>query len=149
MPNNHGFTLVETLITTAILVTGLVAVASIFSYSVTTNIDNRQRTAATLLLADKMEQFKATSLTDSMWTVGGSLNPENPGDNYFDYVTIGSDGALAAATTSTDAPYFRMWKVEGGGGPRTVTVIVYAQRASAKRQRMELIRATTKVSETF
>ena len=66
MRSNRGFTLIETLITTAIMVSGLVAVASMFSYSVTTNLTNQQRTAGTMLLYEKMEIFKATALANSI-----------------------------------------------------------------------------------
>jgi prepilin-type N-terminal cleavage/methylation domain-containing protein len=82
--SDRGFTLIETLITTAIMVSGLVAVATVFSYSVATNLTNQQRTAGTMLLYEKMEIFKATSLSNSMWTVGGNLTPASPATGYFD-----------------------------------------------------------------
>jgi Tfp pilus assembly protein PilV len=94
----RGFTLLETLMTTVILVAGLVGVASIFSYSVRANLSTQQRTAATTLLYDKMEQFRSTPLNDSLWA----------GDGGFDDV----------------APYFLSWQIRGTS-PRSVTVIVY------------------------
>ncbi len=148
MRSNRGFTLIETLITTGILVTGLVAVASLFSWSAATNLMNQQRTASTSLVADKMEQFKAAGLTDAMWTAGGSLNAASPSTGYWDYVTIASDGTITSDTTSTTAPYLRIWAVSGTS-PRTVTIIVYAQRAGLTRTRTEMIRATTMASGTF
>ena len=59
----RGFTLIETLITTAVLVSGLVAVASLFSYTVRTTLNNQERTTATLLLVDKMEELKSSRIT--------------------------------------------------------------------------------------
>jgi type II secretory pathway pseudopilin PulG len=146
--HSHGFTLAETLIATAILVTGLVAVASLFSWSTAANHNNRQRTAATILLSDKMEQFKLEDLESGIWTAGGSLNPDNPAAGYWDYVTFGGDGTLTVDTGSTNAPYLRLWAISGSN-PKTVTVIVYARRSGLTRQRMELIRATTMASRTF
>ena len=146
--SNRGFTLVETLVTTAILVTGLVAVASLFSWSVATNLTNQQRTAATSLMADKMEQFRAVSLSDAMWTAGGSLNVASPSSGYWDYVTVASDGTITSDTSSTTAPYIRIWAVSGTT-PRTVTIIVYAQKAGLTRTRTEMIRATTMAINSF
>lgn len=148
MRNNRGFTLIETLITTGILVTGLVAAASLFAWSVAANYTNQQRTAATTLLADKMEQFTAAGLSDSLWVTGGSLDPAAPGTGYWDYATPGSDGTITSDTSSTNAPYLRVWAVTGSG-PRTVTIIVFAQRAGLTRARTEMIRATTVAGSTF
>ena len=53
-----GFTLIETLIPTLVLVTGLAAVAGLFSYAAQTNLQNRQRTAATVLLQGKLEELR-------------------------------------------------------------------------------------------
>ena len=144
----HGFTLIETLITTVILVSGLVAVAQVFLYTAGANINNQQRTAATTLLVEKLEQFKSATLTDSAWTAGGNLNPSAPVAGFFDYVTIGTDGALTSDSTSVEAPYFRVWQIDGNSS-RSVTVIVYAQRAGLTRRRMELVRAAAIMSSTF
>jgi prepilin-type N-terminal cleavage/methylation domain-containing protein len=59
----RGFTLIETLITTAVLVSGLVAVAMLFSYTARTTLNNQERTTATLLLYDKMEELKSSKIT--------------------------------------------------------------------------------------
>src|SRR5438128_1130658 len=67
----RGFTLLETLMTTGILAVGLVGVAAIFSYSARANLNTRHRTTATMLLYDKMEQFKSTPLADSLWAGDG------------------------------------------------------------------------------
>ena len=95
-----------------------------FSFAVRANIMNRQMAVATALLYDKMEQFKAASLDDPLWK-------NNDG---FEYVT-------------QEAAYMRVWHVNSAI-PRSVTVIVYAENALTRRQ-IELIRATTIVSDTF
>ena len=59
MRRAYGFTLIETLLTTLILVTGLVTIVAAVSYGVTTSIRVRQQTTALTLLTDKMEELKA------------------------------------------------------------------------------------------
>ena len=109
----------------AILACGLVAVASIFSFAIRANMNNKQMSVATALLYDKMEEFKSTSFSDPIWANAGS-----------DDVTQGGDR------------YIRVWQI-GAGVPRSVTVIVYAHSNPLTRRRTELIRATTLISPTF
>lgn len=124
MAQNRGFTLTETLIAAAILVCGLVAVASVFSFAVQANLNNRRLILATTLLYDKMEQFKSVPLTDPIWN----------GD--------GSDEA------GQDRAYRRVWRVTMTI-PRSVTVIVYGPGSPPAPRETELIRATTLASPTF
>lgn len=122
----RGFTLLETLITTAVLVFGLAAIALMFSYTARANINTQQRTAATLLVYEKLEEFRSTSMTDTMWSPG----------TYVDYPTIAK------------TPYIRRWQITDTT-PRNVTIAVFAARAGLTGRRMELIRAATAVSKTF
>ena len=57
--NNRGFTLIESLIATAILVPGLAAVALLFPYMIKSNIASKQTSAATMVIADKMESMRS------------------------------------------------------------------------------------------
>jgi Tfp pilus assembly protein PilV len=144
----RGFTLIEILISTGILLTGIVAVASVFAYTATANLDNQQRTIANTMLSEKIETFRATPLTSSIWTAGGSLTPDSKAHGYFDYLGITTDGTRVASDTDPWLPYLRIWQVSGVD-PRIVTVIVYAQRAGVTRRRLELIRATAVVGSRF
>lgn len=144
----RGFTLIETLITTAILVTGLVAVAAIFSYSARANVTTQQRTTAVVLLSEKMEQFKSASLTGGVWREGGVLNPLFPAAGYFDYATIDSQGGVLTSTVNSSFPYVRVWQIEGSM-PRKVTIAVYTRKSGFTGQPMELIRAATVKSGGF
>jgi len=112
--------------TAGILVCGLVAVASVFSFAVRSNTANRQMAVATTLLYDKVEAFRAAPFGDPLWAnVNGT-----------EYLVIAGER------------YSREWAV-GGGNSRTVTVIVYAESNAVTRRRSELIRATTVVSQSF
>jgi type II secretory pathway pseudopilin PulG len=144
----RGFTLLETVFTTAILVTGLVAVAAVFTYSARANITSQQRTAATVLLYEKMEQFKSTSVSSPIWNAGGGLSPAAPAPGYFDYVEIDSSGGVTTSTTDSSLPYVRVWQITGGV-PRRVTVAVYALRAGVSGRPLELIRAAAIAGNTF
>ncbi len=58
----RGFTLIETVIASGILVFAAAAIASLFVASLKTHLVNRDRSTAAILLSDKLEQLKAISL---------------------------------------------------------------------------------------
>jgi prepilin-type N-terminal cleavage/methylation domain-containing protein len=123
---SRGFTLIEVLIAALILVCGLVAVASVFSFAVRTNAANRQMAVATTLLSAKMEEFRSGSFSDPLWmNASGS-----------EILTVAGE------------PYIRTWQVDGAV-PRRVTVIVYCQTDAQTGRRRELIRAATLRSPRF
>jgi type II secretory pathway pseudopilin PulG len=123
---SRGFTLIEVVIAAGILVCGLVAVTSVFSFVIRINNSNRQMAVAGSLLSDKMEEFRSTAFTDAIWTK-----------------TTGSETLVVAGER-----YTRVWQ-EGSGVPRSVTVVVYVQGQALTRRSTELIRATTLFSPTF
>jgi Tfp pilus assembly protein PilV len=126
LSTNRGFTLIEVAITAGILLCGLVAVASVFSFAVRTNGTNRQMAVATTLLYDKMEEFRSTPFAHSVW-----MNAS------------GSETLVIAGEQ-----YTRGWQIKPGT-PRTVTVVIYIRNQALTRRQSELIRATTLVSPTF
>jgi Tfp pilus assembly protein PilV len=148
MRDQSGITLIETLVTTFVLVSGLVAIAAIFAYSAKTSLSNQRTMAATALLYEKMEQFKSAPMSDSIWLPGGNLNLAFPAGGYFDYVTIDGTGVLNSSTTDTSAPFMRLWQVSATA-PRSVTIAVYGLKAGMVRRDSELIRGTTVVGMTF
>ena len=133
MANRGGFTLIETLITTLVLVTGLAAIAGLFSYGTHANSQNRQRTAATTLLHSKMEEMRnARALA--------------PGQ-YAEYLSIQPDGSIAGGANGR-APYLRVSTIETGT-PQRVTVIVYGRQSNRGNSYWELARATVLVGRGF
>lgn len=112
--------------TAGILVCGLVAVASVFSFVIRANASNRQMTVATTLLYDKVEAFRSASFDDPIWT----------SPNGTEHFVVSGDR------------YTRYWVIDSGS-PRTVTVIVYAESNALTRHRSELIRVITVVGPTF
>ena len=132
MVNCRGFTLVETLITTFVLVTGLAAVAGLFAYGAHTSLENRQRTAATILLSGKIEELRRSA----------ELAP----GEYSEYVSIGPDGGVVVSANGP-SPYRRIWKVESGS-PQRVTIVIHGWRPK-RRSYTELARATALLGRRF
>jgi type II secretory pathway pseudopilin PulG len=128
----NGFTLIETLITTLVLVTGLVGLAVVFSHGMHTSARIRRQTAATALLHSKTEDLRTAR----------ELRP----GRYSEFVTIGPDGVV----TSNDGPsdYQRTWEITPEM-PRRITVIVYGRQPSRFPHYIELARATTLVARRF
>jgi hypothetical protein len=118
--------LIEVVMTAGILICGLVAVASVFSFAIRANASNRQMAVGTTLLYDKVEAFRSASLEDPIW--------------------LSANGAEHFVVDGQR--YSREWVIESGVG-KTVTVIVYSEHTALTRRRSELIRATTIVSPTF
>jgi Tfp pilus assembly protein PilV len=109
-----------------ILACGLVAVACLFSFTIRTNMTNRQTAVATTLLYDKMEQFQSASFDDAIWAV-----------------------ATGSETLVVDRDRFLVaWEIDANV-PRTLTVVVYTEAHVWTRKNIELIRATTLISPTF
>jgi prepilin-type N-terminal cleavage/methylation domain-containing protein len=123
MKHRRGFTLIETLIATLILVTGLVAVAGVFFYGARTSARLRRQTAATALLYTKMEELKEAR----------DLSP----GKYGEVLTIAPEGS-----------YMRSWEVTEEM-PRRITVIVYGKAGTRGSPYTELARATTLVGQGF
>jgi Tfp pilus assembly protein PilV len=114
-----GFTLIETLVTTLILVTGLVAIVGAISYGIITNIRVRQQTTALTLLTDKMEELKG--------------QPALTAGRYVDHVQSG---------------YQRTWEISSES-PQRVTVIVFGLQPGSGASYRELARASTLVGRGF
>jgi hypothetical protein len=132
MTGSRGSSLIETLVASVILVSGVVALASIFSVTTGTSLRNQQRTMATMLVYDKMEQLPGSP-------AGGSLDPSNPSEGFVDYVRIGSDGTKTTSNIELTPAYLRLWEVQDSENP-TITVVVFAGIGAATP--LELARAT-------
>lgn len=133
---DRGFTLPETLIATSIVVSGLVGVAWIFSASITTNMENRNRASAVLLASGKVEELKAAAVRGPGLSNGGGLDPAFPAEGYFDTAT------MAGAT------FLRMWEITGGPA-KTVRVAVYGAPMGPARARNELIHLTIRFAPGY
>lgn len=118
--------MIEVLITAGIVVCGLVAAASVFSFVIRASAANKQAAVAATLLYEKMEELESAPLTDAAW----------------------ANATGSETVTRASENYLRTWRV-GDGIPRVVTVVIYAKRNSWTGRQVEVIRASTLVSPTF
>jgi prepilin-type N-terminal cleavage/methylation domain-containing protein len=130
---DSGFTLIESLITTVLLVSGLAAVAGAFSYSSMTTSHVLQETAAIALVARKIESLRAAE----QWPVG----------RYSEYLVLTSDGDTVISEPAY-ATYLCTWEVTSAT-PARVTVIAYGKPPGHLRPSRELARATTLLGPKF
>jgi Tfp pilus assembly protein PilV len=129
----NGFTLIEGLITTLILVTGLVAVAGVFSYSSLRTSQVLQEAAAIAMMSARMEELKAAE----------EILP----GSYSEFLMLMPDGTAILAEPGT-ATYRRTWEI-AGEMPRRITVIVYGKPVGPAAPFRELARAATQVGSRF
>ena len=108
----NGFTLIEALITTVILVTGLTALAGAFSYSSLHTLRIQQQTAALALLSSKLEELK----------VEAQLTP----GQHSEYLQIAADGAIVVGGPGSG--YKRTWEITAEM-PSRITVIILGKAA--------------------
>jgi Tfp pilus assembly protein PilV len=148
MFSNRGFTLMETLIATTVLVPGLAAVALLLPYMSNSISSSRQSTTATMIATDKMEALRRLPLSASGLNAGGGLNPQSPVNGYYDYVTVAPNGSVSVSTSSSPTAFLRLWQI-AGTNPKKITIIVYAVRSSLSNRRLETARASTIVTDTF
>jgi type II secretory pathway pseudopilin PulG len=74
-----GFSLIESVIATALLAAGVAAMAQLLAAAVVTNRTALETTDATLLALQKMEQLRATAFTDLEASPPGALDSNQPG----------------------------------------------------------------------
>jgi Tfp pilus assembly protein PilV len=133
LPKQKGFTLIEGLFTTLILVTGLAAVAGAFSYSLLRSNQVLQQTAAVALLSARMEDLRAAE----------EILP----GSYAEYLVLMPNGT-AILSEPGSATYRRTWEITSEM-PRRITVIVYGRSSSRPGPFRELARATTLSGSRF
>jgi Tfp pilus assembly protein PilV len=125
MPSQRGFTLVEVLVCTLVLIIGLVSIAGLLGVTTSMQFGSRQATTSTRLAQDKIDELMKLNFdTVPAVAVGGNL--EGNDVNYF-------DTPMEAVT--------RRWQVQAGPTPNTrvLTVRVVNQRAAQYGRQVDLI----------
>jgi type II secretory pathway pseudopilin PulG len=115
-----GFSLIETIVATALLATSIAALGQLFAIAIVNTSGARDTTFATVLAADKMEQLRSLTYAASPASVpvsAAGLAPSPSGalhvntSGWVDYLdehgtTIGSDGDVPPGTV-----YVRRWSI--------------------------------------
>jgi prepilin-type N-terminal cleavage/methylation domain-containing protein len=119
-----GFSLMEVLISTAVLTTGLVGVAHLMAVSVSMNTDSRFVTNATEQAQAKIDELMKSNFTAPSLQISATDTLAANVTNYFD----------------TSGPNVtRRWRVVAGpSGTRTVTVRVLDTRARLSGRTTEI-----------
>jgi len=133
----QGTSLIEALVASLIMTTGVATMAQLFSLSIASNAAARRSTIATVLAEQKIEQLRVEA------AVAGSAFPASPPssldqstDGFVDH--LGVDGRVVSTSTQPPAQaiYTRRWSVEpitaDPDAPVVIQVIV-AQRAGLRR----------------
>jgi len=74
--NERGFTLVEVLVATVILVVGLVAMAELMAITLRMQMLGKNETAAIRLVQSKIDELVAVTFTNATVAIGGSLTSD-------------------------------------------------------------------------
>ena len=127
-----GFSLVETLVATAILASALVALAELFGIAVKTNQTSRTNTFAAILAEQKIEQlrgltwgFDAIGLPLSDTTTDTAVSPEAPTGGTG--LTPATSNTLRASTNGY-VDYLDAFGVQLGGGTVPPAGTAYIRR---------------------
>jgi len=115
--NHDGFTLIETMVATGILVTALAGLAHLLALSVQTTRDAGSQAAALSAAADKIEVFRSLPFTfdpvgapitdPALAVAGGGLDHDT--DGFTDHVDAG--GAVVAPESGAGPVFTRRWRV--------------------------------------
>ena len=107
-PDERGSSLIEALLASLLLVLAIVAIAQLFAIAVSTNIEARTRTVATILASQKLEQLRV--LAGVALAPGGSLAQNTSGFvEHLDAsgIVLGADAQRPRGTV-----YTRRWSIE-------------------------------------
>ncbi len=127
-----GFTLIETLIASLVLMFGLLSVASLLTYAVATNYENKMDAIGTSLAIRKMEHLRAQSA--SSLADGGC--PLDSGGN-IDYAQAAAVGYSETSTSFNNVTFNLRWNVNTSNGLRKI--VVAARRTSGTKRYMSNI----------
>jgi type II secretory pathway pseudopilin PulG len=96
--SERGFTLIEVLVATFIIIVGLVAVATGFQYATAGVATGRGETVATFLAEQRLEQLKAVALTNYNGPWGGTSLGAGTTTEYCQSSNIGTTSSNCQAT---------------------------------------------------
>lgn len=116
--NERGFTIVEVLVATVILVIGLVAMAELMAITLRMQMLGKNETAAIRLVQSKIDELVAVTFTSASVAVGGSLTTD-----------------VAAYNDAPVSGYKRRWQIAAIAGEtrvRTLTVTVIPTNADRR-----------------
>jgi type II secretory pathway pseudopilin PulG len=163
--NERGFSILEVIIASAIMVIGISGLMALFAVAAAKNVQQgNQATRCTEYAQDKMEQLLALSYTDTTsqvvgsvtipnnctgcgLTPGGNVSPSSPVTGYVDYVnpndTTHTDGISG---TAAGAQYMREWLISPPNANQVMTITVFVKSQFTADVSQQLAPSTTLVA---
>jgi hypothetical protein len=146
LASERGTTIIETVIAAAILMVGMVGLASMASLAVMYTENHGHLEARTTEYAqDKMEHLLALAYTDAVsnttvfpaatsggtgMAIGGSIDTETPVNGYVDWLKYNGDMLGGGATAPDEWFYERVWQISSPStGIKQITVVASARAA--------------------
>ena len=131
MPDERGFSLLEALIATAILVVALVSLAHLFGLAIRNNIAARSTTTATVLAQQKLEELRALTWAELSQSPASALQENAPG--FVDYVDQFGENRGGGADPPAGAIYTRRWAIDPlTASPDTLVIQVRVMRTAVR-----------------
>jgi len=129
MNNQNGFTLIEVLIASVIIASGLVAMGVFLGNYVNKNAQNEHRTMATVIAEQKIEQLRNMALGNVViLDTSGSVVHTNGDLVAADSDTVGraldANGNDLGVTGTAGEIYTLIWRVDDSNNPHTITARV-------------------------
>jgi type IV pilus modification protein PilV len=122
----RGFTLIETLISLLILAFGLLSIASLLSYSIAANFENRIDAVGTSLAVQKMEQLRAQPVSS---IADGGCALDASGDIDFSQPGVANYSQIVSGINQQ--AFEVRWNVSTANGLRRI--VVAARRVAGAR----------------
>ena len=144
--NRRGFTLIETLIAMAVLVSGVTAVACLYAHSTATLVRAEREAMASFLVARRMEELRGSS--PAGLTGGGGLDPLDPVPGYSLYLAGDGRGRISQRAGPDDATLLLLWEV-GDAPPVRIAVAVHSLLPQPGRPGTRLAYAVTSIGGRF
>lgn len=117
--SESGFSLIETLVATMLLVVAVVTLAQLFGIAARSNVASRHVTYATVLAAQKLEQLRALDLLEMGRAPAAALRVDTPG--WVDYIDR-SGRTMEEPIRPRRVAYIRRWSLAPADGGESVWI---------------------------
>ena len=130
--SEKGFTVIETLVASVMLLFGLLSMASLLGYAVATSYENKMDSIGNALAVQKMEQLRAQSSTS---LVNGGCPLDSSGA--IDFAQSAVSGYYQTTTAFGNVPFEIRWNI--ATSDQLKTLVVAARRSNATKGHMSNI----------
>jgi len=138
----RGATLIEALVATCVLTTGVLAMAKLMTIATTANLSARSSTVAAILAEERVEQLRALGRIGLDVSPPSALQRNTPG--FVDYVDAYGVSVGGGGEAPPQAIYSRRWSVEPlaghAGSAFLIQVLVTPYRDRGRADQGDVLR---------